>query len=145
MKPIFMFDFLKPIWPLLFLFSLNAYGENVRINIVINDEKIIKATLIDSETAREFIALLPLVLTLTDYNKTEKISDLPKKLTKKGAPPSVTPTAGDIAYYAPWGNLAVFYKGFENSPGLIKLGKIDSGLELLAGTDSLKVKFFRDE
>lgn len=145
MKPIFMFDFLKLIWPLLFLFSLNAYGENVRINIVINDEKIIKATLIDSETAREFIALLPLVLTLTDYNKTEKISDLPKKLTKKGAPPSVTPIAGDIAYYAPWGNLAVFYKGFENSPGLIKLGKIDSGLELLAGIDSLKVKIFRDE
>ena len=58
----------------------------MKIQIAINDEKVIKATLIDNETSREFIALLPLNLTLTDYNKTEKISDLPKKLTKKGAP-----------------------------------------------------------
>lgn len=145
MKPVFIFDFLKPLLPLLFLFSLHAQGENVKIKMVINNEKVIKATLIDSETSREFIALLPLTLTLTDYNKTEKISDLPKKLTKKGAPSAITPTVGDIAYYAPWGNVAIFYKDFGNSPGLIKLGKIDSGLELLTTPDSLEIKISRDE
>jgi hypothetical protein len=42
------------------------------------------------------------------------------------------PSAGDIAFYAPWGNLAVFYRGFRYSPGLVSLGRIDSGLETLS-------------
>jgi Cyclophilin-like family len=32
------------------------------------------------------------------------------------------PSIGDIAYYAPWGNLALFYKDFGYSNGLITLG-----------------------
>ena len=138
-------DFIKPILPLLFLVSLYAHGENVKIKIVVNDDKTVIATLVDNETSHEFLSLLPLTLTLTDYNQTEKISDLPKKLTKKGAPPAITPTTGDIAYYAPWGNLAIYYKDFGNSPGLIRLGTVDSGLEFLTGSDSLKVKISRVE
>lgn len=145
MKTTFILNYLKPLLLPLVLFNLHAHGENVNINIVIDDEKIIKATLTDSQTSREFLALLPLALTLTDYNKTEKISDLPDKLTKKGAPSAVTPVAGDIAYYAPWGNLAIFYKDFGNSPGLIKLGTIDSGLEFLMGSGPLEVTILRSE
>jgi hypothetical protein len=36
-------------------------------------EKIIRATLIDNPTSRDFIPLLPLALTLTDYHGTEKV------------------------------------------------------------------------
>jgi hypothetical protein len=36
---------------------------------------------------------------------------------------------GDIAYYAPWGNLAIFYKDFGYSRGLVKLGRLDSSIE----------------
>ena len=39
---------------------------------------------------------------------------------------------GDITYYAPWGNLAIFYKDFGYSRSLIMLGKLDSGIEKLA-------------
>jgi hypothetical protein len=39
---------------------------------------------------------------------------------------------GDIAYCAPWGNLAIFYREFDYSPGLVRLGRIDSGIEALA-------------
>jgi hypothetical protein len=63
---------------------------------------------------------------LDDYNRTEKISDLPKKLTIRGAADGVEPAAGDIAYYPPWGNLAIFYKDFNYSRGLVKLGAIES-------------------
>jgi hypothetical protein len=102
--------------------------------------KVLTATLLDNATARDFAALLPLTLTLTDYASTEKVSDLPKRLSTKGAPSGTTPSAGDIAYYAPWGNLAIFYKDFSHSSGLIKLGKLDGDVEALHAAGPLEVK-----
>lgn len=87
------------------------------------------ATLIDSPTTRDFIALLPMTLKLDDYASTEKIAYLPKKLTTQGAPAGIDPAVGDITYYAPWGNLAIFYRDFGYSQGLIKLGSFDTGVE----------------
>ncbi|WP_370589969.1 cyclophilin-like fold protein [Undibacterium sp. 14-3-2] len=49
------------------------------------------------------------------------------------------PAIGDITYYAPWGNLVIFYKDFAYSEGLIKLGKIDSDLEAFKRDWLLKV------
>jgi hypothetical protein len=66
-----------------------------------------------------------------DYAATEKISDLPRRLSTEGAPPGSDPSIGDITYYSPWGNLALFYKDFGYSKGLVKLGKIDSGVKSL--------------
>ncbi len=43
----------------------------------------------------------------------------------KDAPAGYKPSVGDITFYAPWGNLAIFYKGFSYSNGLIVMGKID--------------------
>ena len=48
-----------------------------------------------------------------------------------------------IAYYAPWGNLAIFYKDFRDSRGLIGLGRIDSGIEALSAPGSLEVTIER--
>ena len=61
------------------------------------------ATLDDTETTKGFASLLPLTLTLEDYASTEKISELPRKLSTKGAPPGTAASAGDVTYYAPWG------------------------------------------
>jgi hypothetical protein len=121
----------------------NEKGEtNMRIRVTI-EGKAVAATLADNETAREFAALLPVTLTLKDYADNEKISDLPKKLSTKGAPATYDPSAGDITYYAPWGNLALFHKDGHDSPGLIKLGKFDSGAELLRRPGALKATFER--
>jgi hypothetical protein len=98
----------------------------------------ITATLDKNETARDFVSLLPLTLTLEDYAATEKISDLPRRLSTKGAPPGTTPVAGDVTFYAPWGNLAIFHKDFRYSDGLIRLGKIDTGLEVLRRSGPVK-------
>jgi hypothetical protein len=86
------------------------------------------------------VSLLPLSLTLKDYAATEKVSDLSKKLSTEGAPPGIDPSIGDIAYYAPWGNLAVFYRDFGYSNGLIKLGTIDSGIEAMSRPGPLRVR-----
>jgi hypothetical protein len=99
---------------------------------------VLTAALLDNQTSRDFVSLLPLTLTLKDYAATEKVSDLPKKLSTQGAPPGSDPSIGDITYYAPWGNLAVFYKDFSYSKGLVKLGKIDSGVEVLTRPGPLR-------
>lgn len=98
----------------------------------------ITATLDDSESARDFASLLPLSLTLEDYAATEKISDLPRRLSTQGVPAGITPKVGDLAYYAPWGNLAIFHKDFRYSSGLVKLGTLDAGVELLRRPGPLK-------
>jgi hypothetical protein len=103
------------------------------------EDKVVTATLIDSKAIQDFISLLPLTLTLEDYAGTEKISYLPKRLSTEGAPSGSDPSAGDITYYAPWGNLAIFYRDFGYSSGLVILGKIDSGIEALNVPGSVKM------
>jgi hypothetical protein len=107
------------------------------------DGKAVEATLVDNATARDLLSLLPVTLTLEDYASTEKIGYPPRKLSTAGAPAGVDPSVGDIAYYAPWGNLAIFYKDFGYSRGLIGLGRIDSGIEALSAPGSLKVTIER--
>jgi len=70
------------------------------------DGQVATATLYDNATARDFAALL--LLTLTDYARIERIVDLPQELTRGSAESSIPVKAGDLAYYAPWGNLATF-------------------------------------
>lgn len=111
----------------------------MKIRLTVNGKSTI-ATLIDNPTARDFVALLPLTLTLEDYASTEKIAYLPKKLSTRDAPAGVDPDVGDITYYAPWGNLAIFYRDFGYASGLIKLGRFDSGIEAFEGRSSLKVE-----
>jgi hypothetical protein len=100
--------------------------------------KVVSGTLDDTPTARDFASLLPLTLTLTDYAATEKVSDLPRKLTQDAAPAGYKPAVGDITTYAPWGNLAIFYRDFSYSRALIRLGKIDSGVEAMSQPGSLQ-------
>jgi hypothetical protein len=115
-----------------------AEDSGMKIKLTVGD-KVLTATLVDSKTTRDFISLLPLTLTLKDYAGTEKISDLPKKLSTEDAPSGIDPSVGDITYYAPWGNMAIFYRDFGYSSGLVVLGKIDSGIEALNVPDSVKV------
>ena len=104
------------------------------------DGREMTATLLDNATARDFASLLPLELTFEDYASTEKIAHPPRKLSISGAPSGVDPQVGDIAYYAPWGNLAIFYRDFGYSAGLVRLGRIDGDVSALAVRGALKVR-----
>lgn len=97
------------------------------------------AQIADSPSARDFLAQLPLDLTLTDYAATEKVATLPRPLTRDGAPAAVTPRAGEIGYYAPWGNIALYHKDGPRSPGLVILGRIDGPYADLASPGAVKV------
>lgn len=91
--------------------------------------------LFDSQASRELVAMLPLTLSFEDYAKAEKIAHLPRKLSS-GTSPSTSPP-GDFTYFASWGNLAVFYKGYGRDDGLYILGKIESGKEKLINMNKI--------
>lgn len=109
--------------------------ETMKLRISIGDT-VLSAILADNDTARDFASLLPLSLTLEDYHGIEKISDLPRALTTEGAPRGIDPDVGDITYYAPWGNLAIFYRDFGYARGLVGIGRIEGDMEILSEFDA---------
>lgn len=102
--------------------------KDIIIKLSFNDEEIF-VTLYDNPTSRDLLSVLPLSQKFEDYAGTEKISYLSRNLSTKDAPNGYEPSAGDLTLYAPWGNLAIFYKDFGYTTGLIPLGKIKSGVE----------------
>ncbi len=105
----------------------------MKIKITI-DGKVFNATLNESDAANDFASLFPLTLSLNDYASTEKVSDLSQRLSTSGSPSGCSAEVGDITYYSPWGNLAIFYKSFGYASGLIKLGEIDGDMKLFTAS-----------
>ena len=120
--------------------SNSLAGDKVltRVQITTATSSIV-ATIEDSATSRDFIKMLPLTVTLDDFHKTEKIVVLPEALSTDGSASGYSPRKGDIAYYKPWGNLAIFYKDFGHSAGLVRLGHIDNNLQVLSQSGRLDV------
>jgi len=108
----------------------NTASFSNRIGLSLNGQ-LLKVSLLDHPTTRDLITLLPLVGTAKDFGSLEKVFYLPRKLTTKGAAASYTPVSGDLCYYAPWGNLALFHGDGHPSPGLIHLGRFEGDLSAL--------------
>ena len=124
---------------LLFSFGVSfAKGQVVKVRISIGD-KVAIVNLSPSTATDEFIAQLPLTLTFKDYASVEKITYLPTKLSSKVVKATSPQKDGDFAYYAPWGNIAVFYKGSEKATDDLKvLGTFESGKEFFKFNEPFK-------
>lgn len=102
----------------------------------------LSAILYDNPTTQDFISRLPITTELEDYANNEKIFYPKPKLSTEGAPEGYEPSKGDITYFAPWGDVAIFYKDFRYSEGLISLGKIENnGIEKLKAVGDQQVTF----
>lgn len=88
-------------------------------------------TLYDTPAANALYDMLPLELTFEDFNGIEKIAYMDNELPTDGEPQQFDPDVGDLCLYAPWGNLSIFYNDYSTSNGLISLGHIDSGIEII--------------
>ncbi len=113
-------------------FSLPGWAKanSMRVRFTFADQ-VFAASLDDNPSAREFAAMLPLDLTIEDYADNEKIAHLPRKLSQRDAGPIPGEAPGDLCYYAPWGNLAFFHGGYRYSSGLIRLGRLEGGVDPL--------------
>lgn len=111
---------------------------NIRMDI---SGTVLNATLEDNPTALDFAALLPLRLPLEDYASIEKIGYLPKRLSTEDDPDRIDdPRIGDLTYYAPWGNLAIFHGNYRHSAGLIRIGHIERDLDVLRAKGPVEAK-----
>ena len=106
------------------------------------EEKAFTIGLLDNDTARDLVTMLPLDLVIEDFSTNEKIAYLPRKLTEDGSGPFSNEAAGDLCYYAPWGNLAFFHGGYRYSNGLIRIGHLDDGPQplLTRGKFALRIE-----
>ncbi|WP_448229937.1 cyclophilin-like fold protein [Pseudoxanthomonas mexicana] len=116
----------------------------MKIRLIVG-EQVATATLYDNATARDFASLLPLTLTMADYDTIERVSDLPRKLSTQGAPDGMAPVAGELTHYAPWGNLALFIKPRSYSRSLLPLGKVVEGLPILEQHGPYQLRIERAE
>jgi hypothetical protein len=116
---------------------------SMRIRIAFSDH-VFTATLYDSPSARDFGSMLPLDLSIEDFSNNEKIAHLPRKLTAEGSSAFTNEAPGDLCYYIPWGNLAFFCGSYRSSRDLIRLGRLDGGVEplLTRGKFPLRIEHF---
>ncbi|WP_167388263.1 cyclophilin-like fold protein [Ochrobactrum quorumnocens] len=116
-------------------------GTAMRLRLTFADQDFI-ATLEDNPSAHDLFAMLSLVLTIDDYSTNEKIAYLPRKLTEEGSGRFGNEAIGDLCYYAPWGNLAMFHGPYHWSRGLIRLGRLDKGAKplLVRGEFPLRIE-----
>ena len=107
---------------------------NRRIRLIIGD-RVATATLEDTAAARGFAAMLPVTISMHDLLGREKPGRLPRQLDIAGAPREYRYEVGEIAYWAPGNDIAIFYADDGQSipqPGLIRLGAVDTGLDVIA-------------
>ena len=80
--------------------------------------------------ADALLAQLPLTVEVEDYSTNEKIFYPPQALDTADAPPAEGGT-GTLAYYAPWGDVVMFYGDYNASSSLYELGQAVSGGDLV--------------
>ncbi|WP_432734495.1 cyclophilin-like fold protein [Maridesulfovibrio sp. FT414] len=91
----------------------------------------------DSQAAKDLYAQLPMKINVENYSSNEKIFYPPKKLGTGNTPLVKSARTGTLAYYAPWGDVVMFYGSFGSASGLYELGNAVQGSEhirKLAGT-----------
>lgn len=86
----------------------------------------------DSAAADALYAQLPLTLPVEDFSTNEKVFYPPDALDATDTPLASGGT-GTLAYYAPWGDVVLFYDEYSGNPSLYELGRIVSGGELVSG------------
>lgn len=122
----------------------NQESRNMKVRFSF-DRHTVNATLYDNPSARDFASMLPLDLKIEDYSNNEKIAYLPRKLTEDGSGPFGNEQPGDVCYYAPWGDIILFYASYRYSSGLIRLGRVDGGIEPMLTRGEFPLRIERAE
>lgn len=85
----------------------------------------------DSAAAMSLCEQLPLTIEVEDYSTNEKIFYPEQELDTADAP-LAEGGAGTLAYYAPWGDVVMFYGDYSSNPSLFELGEVIAGGELIS-------------
>ncbi|MCB1759906.1 MAG: hypothetical protein KDI68_09045 [Gammaproteobacteria bacterium] len=108
----------------------------MRITVTSNGNTVVYI-LNDSGASRSLYNQLPMIVDVENYGGIEKIFYPPEKLNTADTPLAKGANAGTLAYYAPWGDVVMFYASFGSAAGLYELGHVVFGqeqIEELSGT-----------
>jgi hypothetical protein len=89
--------------------------------------------------------LLPLTLTMSDLFGREKFGHLPRAISDDGKRVR-TYAVGDLIYWSPGPDVAIFYRYDGQpipAPGIIVIGKVESGVKTLSIPGSVEVTIER--
>ena len=106
-------------------------------------ERVLTAQLLNNETARDFASLLPLTLRMNDLFRREKYGHLPRALSA-GAERTHSYEVGQLVYWSPGPDVAIFYRHDGQAipdPGIIVIGRVDTGVEALEVSGAVSVGF----
>ncbi|MDN5377748.1 MAG: hypothetical protein PWQ42_1044 [Sulfurospirillum sp.] len=118
------------------LLSADNIKENtMQISIQSNRQTIIYK-LNNSQAAIELYNQLPMEIKVENYSHDEKIFYPPIKLSTFNTP-KANAKNGTLAYYAPWGDVVMFYKDFGSAGGLYELGEAIFGKEDIKGLEGM--------
>lgn len=117
-----------------------AKADSMRIQIQGNGHTVV-FELNDSQAARSLYSQLPLTIEVKDYSTNEKIFYPPEELETEDTPLTEGGGEGRMAYFAPWGDVVMYYGDFGPYSGLYDLGAALSGaewIEALSGEITMK-------
>ena len=115
--------------------GVSADPAGMTISVTAGDKTVV-FQLNSSAAARQLYDQLPLTIKVENYSNNEKIFYPPQKLAI-GDTPLADAKTGTLAYYAPWGDVVMFYGSFGSAAGLYELGQALSGdrdIKKLSGT-----------
>lgn len=110
--------------------STETEGSNVetnQISVTCGDLQVVYE-LNDSPAVQSLLSQLPLTVTVEDFSTNEKVFYPPQELDTANTP-LAEGGAGTLAYYAPWGDVVLFYDSFSANGSLFELGEAVSGAE----------------
>lgn len=103
--------------------------EETKMQISIKDARYeLLYKLNDSTAAKELMAQLPLTVEVEPFSNNEMTFYPPKRLSTANTPLSGG-EIGSLSYYAPWGDVVMFYAPCSPNGSLYEIGKIVSGTE----------------
>lgn len=108
-----------------------ASADQTAFRIVVGDT-VLTGHLFDNAAARDLAAQLPLTVSFRDLNGVEKTAPLPRQLAVTGMPAGDDPRVGDLGYWAPDGDLVVYYGDVGYWTGIMRLGEIDGSVQAIA-------------
>ena len=101
--------------------------ETSQISVTCGDMQVVYE-LNDSPAAQSLLSQLPLTVAVEDFSTNEKVFYPPQELDTSDTP-LAEGGAGTLAYYAPWGDVVLFYDSFSANGSLYELGEAVSGVE----------------
>lgn len=101
--------------------------ESTQIAVTCGDLQVVYA-LNDSPAAQSLLSQLPLTVAVEDFSTNEKVFYPPQELDTTNTP-LAEGGAGTLTYYAPWGDVVLFYDSFTANGSLYELGEAVSGAE----------------